>query len=88
MAACTYSFNGNASFAQANGSGFVRASFNSILSVVGAALAVSIFAILAILFGLDVVVSLLAGMVTILALILLVLICKRRESVRPGLSAA
>ena len=86
MTARSCNHSGTGSFAQANGSSFARASFNFILLVIGAALAVSIFAFSAVL-SLDLVFVLLIG-------VLLAVIIARRglifrpQTIRPGSSAA
>ena len=80
MTASNRSMNG--SFAQANGSAFVRASFNLILFVIGAALAVSIFAISGLVLR-----ALIIGILLVAVLILRVLLLAPKAS-RPGLSAA
>ena len=81
---CNHS--GTGSFAQANGSSFARASFNFILLVIGAALAVSIFAFSAVL-SLDLVFVLLIGILLAVIIALRGLIC-RPQTIRPGSSAA
>ena len=81
---CNHS--GTGSFAQANGSSFARASFNFILLVIGAALAVSIFAFSAVL-SLDLVFVLLIGVLLAVIIALRGLIC-RPQTIRPGSSAA
>ena len=82
---CNHS--GTGSFAQANGSSFARASFNFILLVIGAALAVSIFAFSAVL-SLDLVFVLLIGvLLAVIIIVLCGLIC-RPQTIRPGSSAA
>ena len=73
-------------FAQANGSSFARASFNFILLVIGAALAVSIFAFSAVL-SLDLVFVLLIGVLLAVIIALRGLICSP-QTIRPGSSAA
>ncbi len=83
MSARTFNRSGSASFTQTNGSSFVRASFNFILLVIGAVLAVSIFAISGALSVLGVILSVLL----LAAVILRGLILRPRAS-RPGLSAA
>ena len=72
----------NGSFAQANGSAFVRASFNLILFVIGAALAVSLFANSGVIAR-----ALLLG-IRLVAVLLLRVLLIRRTAKRPGLSAA
>ena len=81
---CNHS--GTGSFAQANGSSFARASFNFILLVIGAALAVSIFAFSVVL-SLDLVFVLLIGILLAVIIALRGLIC-RPQTIRPGSSAA
>ncbi len=88
MSARTSNCSGNASFAQATGSSFARASFNFILLVIGAALAVSIFVFsVAVFFGVLILavvsVFLLAGLIILRSLIL-----SELSPARPGLSAA
>ena len=74
------------SFATANGSQYARASFNSILSVVGTVLAVSIFVILGIIILRSLI---LAVAVLLLAVVLLHgLIIEAPTETRPSLSAA
>ena len=74
------------SFASANGSRYARASFNAILSVVDAVLAVSIFVILGILILRSLI---LAVVVLLLAVVLLHgLIIEAPPETRPSLSAA
>ena len=77
-------------FAQANGSSFARASFHTVLSVVGTVLAVSIFAILGILLSRSLLLVAVAAAVLLLVgiLILCVLRILQRPVVRPDLSAA
>ena len=84
MSARSYNRSGNGSFAQANGSSFARASFNFILLVIGAVIAVSIFAFSDVLLALGVVLSvlLLAAVIILRSLIL------RPHVLRPGMSAA
>ena len=86
MTARSCNHSGTGSFAQANGSSFARASFNFILLVIGAALAVSIFAFSAVL-SLDLVFVLLIGILLAVIIALRGLIC-RPQTIRPGLSAA
>ena len=86
MAVRSYNHSGNASFAQANGSSFARASFNFILFVIGAVLAVSIFAFSAVL-SLDLIFALLIGILLAVIIALRGLICSP-QTIRPGLSAA
>lgn len=86
MAVRSCNHNGTGSFAQANGSSFARASFNFILLVIGAALAVSIFAFSAVL-SLDLVFVLLIGVLLAVIIALRGLIC-RPQTIRPGSSAA
>ena len=75
------------SFATANGFQSVRASFNSILSVVDAVLAVSIFVILGIIILRSLI---LAVVVLLLAVVLLhgLIIIEASPETRPSLSAA
>ena len=87
MTARSCNHSGTGSFAQANGSSFARASFNFILLVIGAALAVSIFAFFAVL-SLDLVFVLLIGvLLAVIIIVLCGLIC-RPQTIRPGSSAA
>ena len=87
MTARSCNHSGTGSFAQANGSSFARASFNFILLVIGAALAVSIFAFSAVL-SLDLVFVLLIGVLLAVIIIALCgLICSP-QTIRPGSSAA
>ena len=86
MAVRSCNHSGTGSFAQANGSSFARASFNFILLVIGAALAVSIFAFSAVL-SLDLVFVLLIGILLAVIIALRGLIC-RPQTIRPGSSAA
>ena len=86
MTARSCKHSGTGSFAQANGSSFARASFNFILLVIGAALAVSIFAFSAVL-SLDLVFVLLIGILLAVIIALRGLIC-RPQMIRPGSSAA
>ena len=86
MAVRSYNHSGNASFAQANGSSFARASFNFILFVIGAVFAVSIFAFSAVL-SLDLIFALLIGILLAVIIALRSLICSP-QTIRPGLSAA
>ena len=87
MTARSCNHSGTGSFAQANGSSFARASFNYILLVIGAALAVSIFAFSAVL-SLDLVFVLLIGvLLAVIIIVLCGLIC-RPQTIRPGSSAA
>ena len=86
MTARSCNHSGTGSFAQANGSSFARASFNFILLVIGAALAVSIFAFSAVL-SLDLVFVLLIGVLLAVIIALRGLICSP-QTIRPGLSAA
>ena len=86
MAVRSYNHSGNASFAQANGSSFARASFNFILFVIGAVFAVSIFAFSAVL-SLDLIFALLIGILLAVIIALRGLICSP-QTIRPGLSAA
>ena len=86
MTARSCNHSGTGSFAQANGSSFARASFNYILLVIGAALAVSIFAFSAVL-SLDLVFVLLIGILLAVIIALRGLIC-RPQTIRPGSSAA
>ena len=86
MTARSCNHSGTGSFAQANGSSFARASFNFILLVIGAALAVSIFAFSAVL-SLDLVFVLLIGILLAVIIALRGLICSP-QTIRPGLSAA
>ena len=87
MTARSCNHSGTGSFAQANGSSFARASFNFILLVIGAALAVSIFAFSAVL-SLDLVFVLLIGvLLAVIIIALRGLIC-RPQTIRPGSSAA
>ena len=87
MTARSCKHSGTGSFAQANGSSFARASFNFILLVIGAALAVSIFAFSAVL-SLDLVFVLLIGvLLAVIIIVLCGLIC-RPQTIRPGSSAA
>ena len=71
------------SFAQANGSAFARASFNFILFVIGAVLAVSIFAFSDALLSRAVLIGILLAAVLLLRVLII-----RRPAKRPGLSAA
>ena len=87
MAVRSCNHSGNASFAQANGSSFARASFNFILFVIGAVFAVSIFAFSGVLFALDLVFVLLIGILLAVIIALRGLICSP-QTTRPGLSAA
>ena len=87
MAVRSYNHSGNASFAQANGSSFARASFNFILFVIGAVLAVSIFAFSAGLISLALVFVLLIGVLLAVIIALCGLICSP-QTIRPGSSAA
>ena len=77
------------SFAAANGSQSARASFNSILSVVDAVIAVSIFVILGILISRSLILAILVS-VLLLAVILLhgLIIRISPAETRPSLSAA
>ena len=86
MTARSCNHSGTGSFAQANGSFFARASFNFILLVIGAALAVSIFAFSVVL-SLDLVFVLLIGILLAVIIALRGLIC-RPQTIRPGSSAA
>ena len=86
MTARSCNHSGTGSFAQANGSSFARASFNFILFVIGAVLAVSIFAFSAVL-SLDLVFVLLIGVLLAVIIALRGLIC-RPQTIRPGSSAA
>ena len=86
MAVRSCNHSGNASFAQANGSSFARASFNFILFVIGAVFAVSIFAFSAVL-SLDLIFALLIGILLAVIIALRGLICSP-QTIRPGLSAA
>ena len=86
MAVRSCNHSGNASFAQANGSSFARASFNFILFVIGAVLAVSIFAFSAAL-ALDLVFVLLIGILLAVIIALRGLIYSP-QTIRPGSSAA
>ena len=86
MTARSCNHSGTGSFAQANGSSFARASFNFILLVIGAVLAVSIFAFSAVL-SLDLVFVLLIGILLAVIIALRGLIC-RPQTIRPGSSAA
>ena len=86
MTARSCNHSGTGSFAQANGSSFARASFNFILLVIGAALAVSIFAFSAVL-SLELVFVLLIGILLAVIIALRGLIC-RPQTIRPGSSAA
>ena len=87
MTARSCNHSGTGSFAQANGSSFARASFNFILFVIGAVLAVSIFAFSAVL-SLDLVFVLLIGvLLAVIIIVLCGLIC-RPQTIRPGSSAA
>ena len=86
MTARSCNHSGTGSFAQANGSSFARASFNFILLVIGAALAVSIFAFSAVL-SLDLVFVLLIGVLLAVIIALCGLICSP-QTIRPGSSAA
>ena len=87
MTARSCNHSGTGSFAQANGSSFARASFNFILFVIGAVLAVSIFAFSAAL-ALDLVFVLLIGvLLAVIIIVLCGLIC-RPQTIRPGSSAA
>ena len=87
MTARSCNHSGTGSFAQANGSSFARASFNFILLVIGAVLAVSIFAFSAVL-SLDLVFVLLIGvLLAVIIIVLCGLIC-RPQTIRPGSSAA
>ena len=87
MTARSCNHSGTGSFAQANGSSFARASFNFILLVIGAVLAVSIFAFSAGLFSLELVFVLLIGVLLAVIIALRGLIC-RPQMIRPGSSAA
>ena len=88
MTARSCNHSGTGSFAQANGSSFARASFNFILLVIGAALAVSIFAFSAGLISLALVFVLLIGvLLAVIIIVLCGLIC-RPQTIRPGSSAA
>ena len=87
MAVRSCNHNGTGSFAQANGSSFARASFNFILFVIGAVLAVSIFAFSAGLISLALVFVLLIGVLLAVIIALRGLICSP-QTIRPGLSAA
>ena len=86
MTARSCNHSGTGSFAQANGSSFARASFNFILLVIGAVLAVSIFAFSAVL-SLALVFVLLIGVLLAVIIALRGLIC-RPQTIRPGSSAA
>ena len=86
MTARSCNHSGTGSFAQANGSSFARASFNFILLVIGAALAVSIFAFSAVL-SLDLVFVLLIGILLAVIIALRGLIYSP-QTIRPGSSAA
>ena len=86
MTARSCNHSGTGSFAQANGSSFARASFNFILLVIGAALAVSIFFFFSVL-SLDLVFVLLIGILLAVIIALRGLIC-RPQTIRPGSSAA
>ena len=87
MTARSCNHSGTGSFAQANGSSFARASFNFILLVIGAVLAVSIFAFSAGLISLALVFVLLIGVLLAVIIALRGLIC-RPQTIRPGSSAA
>ena len=87
MTARSCNHSGTGSFAQANGSSFARASFNFILLVIGAVLAVSIFAFSAGLISLALVFVLLIGVLLAVIIALRGLIC-RPQMIRPGSSAA
>ena len=83
MAARSYNQCGTASFAQANGSDFARASFNFILFVIGAVLAVSIFAFSVVLISRGILIGIL-----LVAVLLLGVLIIRPRALRPVLSAA
>ena len=87
MTARSCNHSGTGSFAQANGSSFARASFNFILFVIGAVLAVSIFAFSAGLISLALVFVLLIGVLLAVIIALCGLICSP-QTIRPGSSAA
>ena len=87
MTARSCNHSGTGSFAQANGSSFARASFNFILLVIGAVLAVSIFAFSAGLISLALVFVLLIGVLLAVIIALRGLI-RSPKTLRPGLSAA
>ena len=87
MTARSCNHSGTGSFAQANGSSFARASFNFILLVIGAVLAVSIFAFSAGLISLALVFVLLIGVLLAVIIALCGLICSP-QTIRPGSSAA
>lgn len=72
----------SASFAQANGSAFARASFNFILLVIGAVLA-SIFVLSGVLLR-----AILIAVVLLVAVWILRVLILPSPSLRPGLSAA
>ena len=77
------------SFTTANGSQSARASFNSILSVVDAVLAVSIFVILGILILRSLILAVLVAVILLAVLLLIVgLIIEAPSETRPSLSAA
>ena len=84
MSARSFNRSGMGSFAQANGSDSARASFNFILLVIGAVLAVSIFAFSGVLLSLGIIICVLL-LVAVLILRGLIL---RPGASRPGLSAA
>ena len=83
MSARSCNRSGMGSFAQANGSSFARASFNFILLVIGAALAVSIFAFSVVLISRGILLGILLVAVLLLGVLIL-----RHPVKRPGLSAA
>ena len=79
----------NGSFANANGSFSARASFNSILSVVDAVLAVSIFVILGILLSRSLVLAVLVSVFLVAGIIILCSLILPASAIdRPSLAAA
>ena len=76
------------SFANANGSQSARASFNAILSVVDAVLAVSIFVILGILLSRSLILAVLVSVLLLAVILLHGLIIEAPAETRPSLSAA
>ena len=78
----------NGSFAKVNGSFSARASFNSILSVVDAVLAVSIFVILGIIILRSLILAILVAVILLAVLLIDGLIIRVSPETRPSLSAA
>ena len=88
MSARPFNRSGMASFAQADGSSFARASFNFILLVIGAALAVSFFAFSVAVFFRVLILAVVSVFLLTGLIILCGLILSEQFPVRPGLSAA